>query len=138
MNRTRWTNVVLAAACAAGMAACSRPASEGDESQGARGYEPTNTGRNERDRGEEGKTPMDQGQDEADIKITQEIRQAVVEDDALSNNAKNVKIITEDKKVTLRGPVETATEKAVIEQKAEQVPGVTQVENQLEVAQVRR
>lgn len=95
--------------------------------------EPDNTGRNVRDRGGETKTPGDQSESEADRTITQNIRKALTADDSLSTNAKNVKIITNDGTVTLRGPVNSEKEKADIEAKAKQVAGVRQVDNQLEV-----
>ena len=95
---------------------------------------PDNTGKNVRDRGGETKTPGDQSESEADRTITQNIRQAVVADDSLSTNAKNVKIITNDGTVTLRGPVKSEKEKADIGAKAKQIAGVKQVDNLLEVA----
>lgn len=95
--------------------------------------DPTNTERNVRDRADT-LTPMDQGQDKADIDITANIRKALVDDDALSTNAQNVKVITNGGVVTLRGPVNDAKEKAAVEQKAKAVAGVTRVDSQLEVA----
>ena len=96
--------------------------------------EPDNTGRNVRDRGGETKTPEDQSENEADRTITQNIRKALTADDSLSTNAQNVKIITNDGTVTLRGPVKSEKEKADIEAKAKQVAGVKKVDNQLEIA----
>ena len=96
--------------------------------------EPDNTGRNVRDRNDATKTPMDQSENEADRTITQNIRQALTADDSLSTNAKNVKIITNDGTVTLRGPVKNEQEKTAIEAKAKQVAGVKSVDNQLEIA----
>jgi osmotically-inducible protein OsmY len=93
-----------------------------------------NTGKNARDRGTEARTPMDQGETESDRTISQQIRSEVVKDDALSVNGKNVKIIAIDGVVTLRGPVETAREKADIAKIAKHVEGVKRIENQLEVA----
>lgn len=92
-----------------------------------------NTERNERDRDSNALTPMDQGESEADRKITQAIRQNVVGQDGLSMNAKNVKIITNEGVVTLRGPVESAAEKATIARLAQGVTGVNRIDNQLEV-----
>jgi hyperosmotically inducible periplasmic protein len=92
-----------------------------------------NTGRNERDRDGGTLTPMDQGNSEADRTITQQIRKAVVDHNGLSTNAQNVKIITVDGVVTLRGPVKTAEEKTTIEAVAEKTSGVKRVDNQLEV-----
>ena len=58
----------------------------------------------------------------------------IVADDKLSTSAQNVKIVTNDGKVTLRGPVKSEQEKKEIETKAKQVAGVKNVENQLEIA----
>jgi osmotically-inducible protein OsmY len=92
-----------------------------------------NTGKNERDRSGETKTPLDQSNSPEDLKITQAIRQAIVKDDALTMTAKNVKIITAGGMVTLRGPVKTAEEKAKIEKIAKDAAGAAKVDNQLEV-----
>jgi hyperosmotically inducible protein len=94
---------------------------------------PDNTGRNVRDRGGATMTPGDQSESEADRTVTQQIRRAVVSDDSLSTMAKNVKIITADGVVTLRGPVENPHEKQAIEAKARNLAGINQVDNQLEV-----
>ena len=92
-----------------------------------------NSGRNARDRDGATKTSGDQSENEADRALTQKIRQAITSDDVLSTNGQNVKIITSDGKVTLRGPVKSAKEKADIAAKATQIAGVKQVDNQLEV-----
>jgi osmotically-inducible protein OsmY len=96
-------------------------------------HDADNTDRNERDRDGDTLTPMDQGKSEGDRTITQTIRKAVVDNDKLSTNAHNVKIITVDGAVTLRGPVKTAEEKATVEALAQKAPGVKAVDNQLEV-----
>lgn len=70
----------------------------------------------------------------ADRAITQKIRKAIHEDTTLSTYAHNVKIITQDGKVTLRGPVRTEDEKSNIEAKAVAVAGQGNVTNQLEIA----
>jgi len=93
-----------------------------------------NTKKNERDRGGDTKTPLDQNENKGDIDITASIRKSVVGDDALSMGAKNVKIITADGVVTLRGPVETADEKLKIAKLAQDTAGVKRVDDQLEIA----
>jgi hyperosmotically inducible protein len=93
-----------------------------------------NSGRNERDRNDATKTAGDQSESKADRTISQNIRQAIVADDSVSTNGKNVKIVTVDGTVTLRGPVKTEQEKTNIGAKAQQVAGVKRVDNQLEVA----
>ena len=77
--------------------------------------------------------PMDQGTSEADMTITTVLRKAITSDESLSMNAKNVKIITRDGVVTLRGPVESTAERAAIEAAANAVSGVRRVDSYLEV-----
>ena len=93
-----------------------------------------NSAQNVRDRNDATKTPGDQSENEADRTISQNVRQAVVADDSVSTNGKNVKIITVDGMVTLRGPVKSEKEKTSIGAKAQQVAGVKRVDNQLEIA----
>jgi len=80
------------------------------------------------------RTPMDQGTSQGDRTMTQQIRQAVMRDKALSFKAKNVKIITINGKVTLAGTVKTEAERLAIEADARGVVGGAQVESQLEVS----
>jgi hyperosmotically inducible periplasmic protein len=95
--------------------------------------EPDNTGINERDRSGETKTSGDQSNSSADLKTTQAIRQALMKDGELSMTAKNIKVITANGHVTLRGPVKTAQEKAKIDQLAKSAAGGAQIDNQLDV-----
>ena len=92
-----------------------------------------NTGRNERDRSGDTMTSGDQSNSPEDIKITAAIRRAVVGDDSLTMTATNVKIITANGVVTLRGPVKTEAERTRIGQIAAKNAGGAKVENQLEV-----
>ena len=95
--------------------------------------EPDNTATNERDRSGETKTSGDQSNSSADLKTTQAIRQALMKDSELSTTAKNIKIITANGQVTLRGPVKTAQEKAKIDQLAKSAAGGAKIDNQLDV-----
>ncbi|MBP6705197.1 MAG: BON domain-containing protein [Vicinamibacteria bacterium] len=99
---------------------------------------PDNTKVNERDTPTKSEfkppTPMDQGQNRGDIDITAKIRRGLMDDGALSMTAKNVKVITTDGNVTLRGPVKSEDERTAVVGTAERVEGVRQVDNQLEVA----
>ena len=96
-------------------------------------YDADNSAKNARDRGDQTVTPTDQGGSAADREVTANIRKAIVDDDALSMNAHNVKIITKDGVVTLRGPVKNASEKTSVAAKAQKVAGVKRVDNQLEI-----
>ena len=75
---------------------------------------PDNTDVNVGDRRGEILTPGDQSESKADRTLTQRIRQAVMADKSLSTTAKNVKIITINGVVTLRGPVKSPQEKGSI------------------------
>ena len=94
---------------------------------------PDNTAINERDRSRETQTSGDQSNSSADLKITQAIRQVLMNDSELSTTAKNVKIITNNGQVTLRGPVKTAQEKAKIDQLAKSAASGAKIDDQLEV-----
>ena len=117
-------------------------ATAGAENAGPRPYSqaepaPDNSKSNVRDRDSATVTPMDQGESKADLGITQQIRKAVMGHKDLSMDAKNVKIITQDGVVTLRGPVKSAEEKATIADVSKKTKGVKRVDNQLEVAAQR-
>ena len=92
-----------------------------------------NTRKNERDRSGETTTSGDQSNSQEDVKITAAIRRAVVGDHSLSATAKNVKIITANGMVTLRGPVKNDAEKAKIAELAQSGAGNAKIDNQLEV-----
>ena len=94
---------------------------------------PDNTATNERDRSSETQTSGDQSNSQEDVKITAAIRRAVVRDNSLSTTAKNVKIITANGTVTLRGPVKNDAEKTKIAELAQSAAGNAKIDNQLEV-----
>ncbi len=95
--------------------------------------DPDNSGKNKRDKSGATVTPGDQSNAPADVKITQDIRRMVMDDKSLTMTAKNVKIITIDGKVTLRGPVNTAAEKESVCNHAKMVAGKTAVTDETEV-----
>jgi osmotically-inducible protein OsmY len=130
---------LVAAALLIGGVATAHAADEHHPSKAANdaGTAADNTGKNVRDRDGNTVTPMDQAENKADLTITQNIRKAVVDDDSLSTTAKNVKIVTANGVVTLRGPVKSAAEKASIEAKARKAAPEATVQNQLEVAPER-
>jgi len=74
-----------------------------------------------------------QGENAADLQITKDIRTAVMKNKSLSMYAHNVKIITRDGMVTLKGPVRTEKEKKFIGRAAAKVAGKSKVTNELEV-----
>jgi hypothetical protein len=98
-------------------------------------YPADNTGKNVRDRSGDTLTTGDQSERTQDVTLTQAVRKALVADDSLSTNAHNVKVITVDGIVTLRGPVNSSQEKAKVAATAERIAD-ERVDNQLEVAPI--
>ncbi len=66
--------------------------------------------------------------------MTQRIRRALVGDKSLSTYAHNVKVISENGQVTLKGPVRSEQEKQSVEAKAIEVAGAGHVTNQISIA----
>jgi len=93
-----------------------------------------NTGINKRDQAKNELTADQQGETKQDRDITQKIRRAVIKDKSLSIQAHNVKIITVDGMVTLKGPVRSEEEKMSVEEKAVQVVGSDKVKNEIGIA----
>jgi len=79
------------------------------------------------------KTADQQSNNSADLSITKQIRQAIVGDKSLSTYAHNVKVITTNGVVTLKGPVRSDEEKQAVADKAIAVAGSSSVKNQLSV-----
>lgn len=95
---------------------------------------PDNTKMNQRDRDKNAPTADQQKMNSNDRELTRKIRSAIHDDKSLSTYAHNIKIIAQDGKVTLKGPVRTEDEKNAIEAKAKAVAGDSNVINQIEVA----
>ncbi len=95
--------------------------------------EPNNTAMNARDRDRTSITPLDQGNSRADTETTAAIRKDVLALKGISVDGQNVKIITQNGKVTLRGPVKTPEEKSLIQEIAGNQVEPQNVDNQLEV-----
>ena len=92
-----------------------------------------NTKVNQRDRNSDESTADQQKENRSDRDITQQIRKAIVKDKSLSSYAHNVKVITQNGMVTLKGPVRSEDEKMAVAAKAAEVAGQDKVTNQLDV-----
>lgn len=79
-------------------------------------------------------TAMDQSNDPRDIEITRQIRRSLTGNDALSTYARNVKIITRQGAVILKGPVRSLDEKETIEAAARKVAGNEQVTSEITIS----
>lgn len=67
----------------------------------------------------------------ADIELTRRIRARIMSDNQLSTEAHNIKIITEEKSITLKGPVATRAEKVKLENYTRAMAGDKKIYNQL-------
>lgn len=77
-------------------------------------------------------TAQDQSNDSGDVELLQSVRQALINDDALSFNAKNVKVIVRNGDVTLRGVVKDAAEHERVVALTRACAGVRSVIDQIE------
>ena len=93
-----------------------------------------NTEINLRDRLEKELTADQQGESKEDREITQKIRQAIIKDKSLSTYSDNLKIITVDGIVTLKGPVRSENEKRTIEEKAARIAGKNKIKSEINIA----
>ncbi len=108
----------------------------------ARAQEPTsqqaapaadNTKMNQRDRSMDKPTAEQQKENRSDREITKQIRQSIMKDKSLSTYAHNVKIISQNGQVTLKGPVRSEDEKRAVETKAAEVAGQDKVSSELNI-----
>jgi hyperosmotically inducible protein len=95
---------------------------------------PDNTKKNQGDADKDATTADQQKMNAADRSTTKQIRAAIMKEKSLSTYAHNIKIITQNGKVTLKGPVRSDEEKSNLEAKATAVAGAGNVENDLTIA----
>jgi len=69
----------------------------------------------------------------SDREAMQKIRKSLMDDSSLSTYAHNVKVIAQNGKVTLKGPVRSEEEKRTVLQKAEDVAGRGNVVNEITI-----
>lgn len=92
-----------------------------------------NTRMNRQDRSPNDVTADQQKADRSDREITQQIRKSITSDKSLSTYGHNVKVITQNGMVTLKGPVRSEEEKKAVEAKAAEVAGADKVTNEIDV-----
>jgi hyperosmotically inducible protein len=94
---------------------------------------PDNTKVNTRDRAPSAPTADRQSNTRSDVAITRDIRRAIASNKGLSTAAHNIKIITQQGQVTLKGPVRSDEEKQAIEAKANEIAGAGHVKSEMSV-----
>ena len=117
------TFMVISCLCGVGTVLAQEPA----------GASPDNTTVNQRDRNTTEPTADQQKDNRSDRQITQQIRRAIMNDKSLSSYAHNVKVVTQNSQVTLKGPVRSDEEKRAIESKAAEVAGASKVTSELDI-----
>src|ERR1700756_3847463 len=90
-----------------------------------------NTKMNQRDRNPNEPTADQQQNNRSDRDITQQVRKAIVADKSFSTYAHNIKVVTQNGQVTLKGPVRSEEEKHAVEAKAAEVAGEGKVNSEL-------
>jgi hyperosmotically inducible protein len=96
---------------------------------------PDNTGKNQRDRNASEPTADQQKENETDRELARQIRRALVKDKSLSTYGHNIKVISQNGMVTLKGPVNSDEEKRAIESKAAEVAGGSEkIKSEIEVS----
>jgi osmotically-inducible protein OsmY len=81
------------------------------------------------------KTAEDQTNSKADRDITAKIRKSIMADKELSTDAHNVKIITKNGAVTLKGPVKSANEKQKVMSYASNIVSPDKITDEMTVKQ---
>ena len=122
INRSTWTLLLLSSLLSVGSLSAQQSTAPAD-----------NTTVNQRDRNSNEPTADQQKNNLSDRDITQQIRRAIVKDKSLSTYAHNVKIITQNGQVTLKGPVRSDDEKRAIEAKATEIVGENKVTSELDI-----
>jgi hyperosmotically inducible periplasmic protein len=92
-----------------------------------------NTKVNQRDQKSGAVTADQQKENDSDREISANIRKALMDNKALSTYAHNVKIITRNGVVTLKGPVRSQEEKNTVEAKATEIAGAGKVKSMISV-----
>lgn len=123
-------NLYRAALFAGVLTGCAAAVAQDSQSNGP---QPDDTKINQRDRNSNEATADQQKMNPGDRETTKQIRQAIVKDKTLSTYGHNIKIVTQNGMVTLKGPVRSQEEKKAIEAKAAEIAGPDKVTNELDV-----
>jgi hyperosmotically inducible protein len=100
------------------------------------GVKPDNTKVNKQDRAANQPTADQQKNNASDLDLTRSIRRSIMADKTLSTDAHNVKVISQNGTVTLKGPVKSEAEKSAIVSKAVSLAGgADKVVDQMSVKQ---
>jgi hyperosmotically inducible protein len=127
-RKSLWGFVLMTSLAASGPSLIAQQSADQNASMAA-----DNTKMNRRDQNTGAPTADQQQNNRSDRDITQQIRKSIMDDKSLSTYAHNVKIITQNGQVTLKGPVRSEEEKQAVEAKATEIAGESKVTNRLAV-----
>lgn len=118
-----------------GLLACFGPSVKADLQQDPQEppAQPDNTKKNLPTNHHDANRADQQSNSSTDVELTRKIRQSLTQDKSLSTYAHNVKIITRNGVVELKGPVRSQSEKDTVEAKATEIAGASKVKNELTV-----
>jgi hyperosmotically inducible protein len=118
-----------------GLLACFGPSVKADLQQDPQETpaQPDNTKKNLPTNHHDANRADQQSNSTSDVELTRKIRESLTQDKSLSTYAHNVKIITRNGVVELKGPVRSQSEKDAVEAKATDVAGTSKVKNELTV-----
>lgn len=129
MYQTKWAVMLISALL---MSSAQVQAEESNEKFAKSQHKaPNNTAKNKRDHKLAKPSAQNQGNGKSDIDLTAEVRKSIMAQKGMSIDGQNVKIITKNGVMTLRGPVNTEAEKELIDKLAKE-SGAKAVTNQLE------
>ena len=137
MSQYRRTGFALVLAGALSLSASAAGAQTQPQTQPPAQAPADNTKVNQRDRAQGAVTADQQKENAGDRELTQKIRRALMNDKTLSSYAHNVKVVSQDGQVTLKGPVRTEVEKKSVEAKATEVAGEGHVTSEISIAPVK-
>ncbi len=123
ISRSIWFSVLVGSLLSVGSVLAQEPATAA----------PDNTQVNRRDRSQSEPTADQQKDNRSDREITQQIRHSIMQDKSLSTYAHNIKVVTQNGQVTLKGPVRSDEEKRAVEAKATEIAGENKVNSQLDI-----
>jgi hyperosmotically inducible protein len=121
-------NIVRTAVCASFLGGWALASAQDSPST-----QPDNTKMNQRDRNSNEATADQQKMNSSDRETTKQIRQAIEKDKSISTYGHNIKVVTQNGMVTLKGPVRSEEEKKAIEAKAAEIAGGDKVTDQMDV-----
>jgi hyperosmotically inducible periplasmic protein len=105
----------------------------GQDTSGASPAAGDNSKINQQDRQSSAPTADQQKNDSSDLQLTREIRQSLMKEKSLSTYAHNLKVISQNGKVTLKGPVRSEDERDAVLAKATQVAGEANVNDEMTI-----